>query len=82
MVCSFRFDGITAVPTCDGTSHPRRVRRRRGSQIDRQELDPDGAIEHQVADDADDLGQHEAGDDSPDEAEKATAMALIPISSV
>jgi hypothetical protein len=48
-------------------------------QIDRQELDPDGAIEHQVADDADDLGQHEAGDDSPDKAEKATAIALIPI---
>jgi hypothetical protein len=35
-------------------------------QIDRQELDPDGAIERHVADDTDDLGQHEAGDDTPD----------------
>jgi hypothetical protein len=51
-------------------------------QIDRQELDPDAPIGHQVADDADDLGQREAGDDSPDKAEKATAIALIPISSL
>jgi hypothetical protein len=39
-------------------------------QIDREKLDPDGALEHQLADEADDLGQHEAGDDSPDKAEK------------
>ena len=51
-------------------------------QIDQEKLDPDGALEHQLADEADDLGQHEAGDDSPDEAEKAAAIALIPISSL
>lgn len=38
--------------------------------MDREELDPDGAIEDQVADDTDDLGDRDPGDGSSDEAEK------------
>jgi hypothetical protein len=38
--------------------------------MDREELDPDGAIEDQVADDTDDLGDRDPGDDPSDEAEK------------
>jgi hypothetical protein len=38
--------------------------------MDREELDPDGAIEDQVADNTNNPGNRDPGDDSSDEAEK------------